>query len=336
MLKIITVNNVKEIITRLGIQNFFLELITELKKDFNRWPEFQKTPRLANHFNHGVIEIMPICDQEYYTFKYVNGHPYNPLQKKQTVIAMGLLAEVTTGYPLMISEMTLLTAFRTAATSALAASYLAKENAKSLGIIGTGAQAEFLILAHQIGQEISKIKFFDIDTKAMEKFSANLSGYNLQLEACQDVYSTIHDVDVIITATAARKRVHLLQNDWIKSGVHISGIGGDAPGKTEIDPAIIRRSKVVVEYYTQSIMEGEIQNLENPDIYAELWEIVSGNKRGRENDEEITFFDSVGFALEDYSVLKLIYRLAEQFNIGEYVNLIPQLDNPKDLFGLLK
>ena len=100
--------------------------------------------------SQGVIELMPICDDEYYAFKYVNGHPYNPQSNKLTVVAVGMLSQVKDGYPLMISEMTLLTALRTAGTSALAARYLAKPNSKVMAMIGTGSQSEFQVIAHHV------------------------------------------------------------------------------------------------------------------------------------------------------------------------------------------
>lgn len=335
MQKIITIDDLKEIINQLGINNFFSQLITELKKDFSRWQDFNKTPRMASHFPHGVIELMPIHDQDFYSFKYVNGHPKNPEQKTLTVVAMGVLAEVATGYPLIISEMTLLTAFRTAATAAIASSYLAKKNSKTVGIIGTGSQSEFLILAHQVALGIEKVKFFDIDPKAMKKFTHNLANTGLIFEQCDSALETIQDVDIIITAVAAKEQIHVIKDSWVKPGLHIAGMGGDCPGKTELDPAILQRSKIVVEYLPQTALEGEIQNLPIPSVYAELWELTSGKKPGRENDQEITLYDCVGFALEDFSALKLVHRLAKELRIGHQLDLIPDLEDPKNLFEII-
>lgn len=334
-MQLITIDHVKAIIKQVGIKNFFQQLIQELQHDFSRWNEFQKMPRVANHFKNGVIELMPICDNDYYTFKYVNGHPYNPALNKLNVVALGVLADVGSGYPLMISEMTLLTAFRTAATAALAARYLAKKNSHKLCIIGTGAQAEFLALAHQAALEIQTIYYFDIDPEAMTKFANNLQPYHFNLMPCKDAHSAVREADIIVTATAAKKKTHVLEDAWIQSGVHIGGIGGDCPGKTELEPALLSRSKIVVEYREQTTIEGEIQNLSPDAIYAELWEIVSGKKPGRLSNDEITLFDSVGFALEDYSILKLINRLANKYHLGEEIKLVPRMNNPKNLFSLI-
>lgn len=130
-----------------GIDHLLCRTIAQLREDFGRWHAFHKSPRHATHYPHGVIELMPCADDTYYAFKYVNGHPGNPQQGKLSVFGLGMLTDVASGYPLLLSEMTLLTAIRTAATAALAADYLARAESNRLGIIGTGAQAEFLILA---------------------------------------------------------------------------------------------------------------------------------------------------------------------------------------------
>ncbi len=334
MVRVLTIDHIREIIQRIGIEACFSQLIDVLRDDFSRWQDFEKMPRIAHHFKRGVIELMPICGKDYYAYKYVNGHPYNPKQNKLTVVATGMLSEVESGYPILISEMTILTALRTAATGALAATYLARKNSKTLGIIGTGSQSEFQALAFHIALGVNRIKYFDIDEKAMQKFADNLSAFHLTLIPCKDAQSTVENVDVVITMTADKKRSRILEDRWIRAGMHINGVGGDCPGKTELDPAILKRAKIVVEYLEQSRIEGEIQNLKDP-IYAELWQLTSQEKAGRESDDDITLFDAVGFALEDYTVLKYFYSLSEKMNIGELLPMIPSIDDPKNLFGLL-
>src|SRR3989344_3558550 len=142
-MKILTVDDLVKLITLHGFDNYIKDLMSMLRNDFSRWQEFTKMPRPAMHVPDGVLELMPICDNKYYSFKYVNCHPKNPDTGKQTVVATGQLSYVDTGYPLLFSEMTLLTALRTAAVSALAADLMARKDAKILNIIGTGAQSEF-------------------------------------------------------------------------------------------------------------------------------------------------------------------------------------------------
>ncbi|MCX7125995.1 MAG: ornithine cyclodeaminase [Gammaproteobacteria bacterium] len=334
MVKVITVSDIRKLINQIGIEHFFRELINSLEKEFSRWDRFDKSPRHAVHTHDGVIELMPIADDELYSFKYVNGHPNNAKQNKSTVVAVGLLSDVNNGYPLLLSEMTLLTALRTAATSALAAKYLAKKESRIIGIVGTGAQSEFQILAFKALFNIEAVKYFDIDPMAMKKFAANLKDQNFKLIACANAKEVIENCDIITTATAAKGHAQILMNEWVHAGVHINGIGGDCPGKTELDKAILPRAKIVVEYFPQSKIEGEIQQ-DDVEVYAELWELTSGKKIGRESDAEITLFDSVGFALEDFVILKLVRELSIKNNIGTEMDLIPDADDPKNLYGLV-
>lgn len=337
---LLEIATVKQLIIKLGIKKFFIRLCDTLQEDFAHWSEFEKSSRHAIYVENGVLELMPVSSKTLYSFKYVNGHPQNSANNKLTVVALGMLADVATGYPLMLSEMTVLTAIRTAATCALASRYLAKPKSKKLAIIGCGAQSEFQVLAHHALFELDEVHYFDLDSYAMQRFAQNLSHESFTLVAASSGREAIKDADIIVTATAAPGKNHVLEYSWLQPGQHICGIGGDSIGKTELDPEILKHSKVVVEYFPQTHHEGEIQNLGTEAkkyVYAELWQIVTKEKPGRENDTELTVFDDVGFALEDYSVLRLVYELAKQYQLGKKVDLIPEsLSDCKNLYGLLK
>src|SRR3990167_6063906 len=336
MVRVITVQDLRKLLKKLTLKTFMLKLIDQLRSDYARWGEFEKSPRHAIYLPDGVIELMPIADKEYYSFKYVNGHPNNPESQKLTVVAIGGLSSTKNGYPLLISEMTILTAIRTAVTSALASQYLAKKGAKKFGIIGTGAQSEFQTLAHFFALGTDEIFYFDIDAHAMEKFEQNLKPYGLQLHRCKDAQEVAKKSDLITTATAKKGHQKILHVDWVHNGCHINGIGGDAPGKTELEEALLKKCKIVIEQEMKSRVEGEIQQLHGNRIYAELWELAALKKKGRESDEEITLFDSVGFALEDYSALRLLYNLSIEHGIGEQLEMIPHPTDPKNLYGEIR
>jgi ornithine cyclodeaminase len=338
-MKVITVSDIAKLVKQHGFNQFILDLVKYIKDDFARWDEFDKSPRHAIHLSDGVIELMPIADKKYYTFKYVNGHPKNPISGKQTVVATGQLSDVANGYPLMFSEMTILTGFRTAATAIIATELLARQNSKTIALIGTGAQSEFQVLAHKLVRDITTVKYYDTDSDAMQKFAHNMQDSGLRLIACKNAEEAVRDSDIIIVCTACKDHVDVILDEWIKPGVHINGLGGDCPGKTELELPILFRSKVVVEYTPQSLIEGEIQRL-SPDmasevVYGELWELIVCKKPGRQNMDEITVFDSVGFALEDYSVLRLVYDLANKYDMEQELDLVPQLDDPKNLISIL-
>lgn len=339
-MQILSVEMFAELIKRHGFENYMTDLIKALRRDYGRWTEFTQMPRPAMHVPGGVLELMPICDDTYYTFKYVNCHPNNPLIGQQTVVATGQIARIDTGYPLMFSEMTLLTAFRTAATSALATDLMARKDAKVLAIIGTGAQSEFQVKGLQLVRDITEVRYFDTDPKAMDKFERNISESGLTLTRCVSTEEAVKEADIITVCTACKMHVDVIKSEWIKPGVHINGLGGDCPGKTELELSILPRSRVVVEYFEQSFIEGEIQRYDREEaeerVYAELYELVNGTKSGRESDDEITLFDSVGIALEDYSGLRLTYELMQQYDIGQKQNFTPVVDDPKDLLSALR
>lgn len=340
-MRVITIDDLAKIIQQHTFDQFVLDMIDYLYQDFYNWASFKKMPRPAIEVTDGVIEVMPIANNQYYTFKYVNGHPKNPAKNKLTVVATGQISDATNGYPLMFSEMTLLTAFRTAATAALATKLLARHDSKTIAIIGTGAQSEFQVLSQRLVRRITTVRYFDTDAKAMAKFANNINkrAPELILIPCNSAQDALNGADIITVCTAAKGHVKVIDNQWLNKGVHINSLGGDCPGKTELDPLILFNSKIVVEFLPQTKIEGEIQSLSEEEIkkvvHAELWQIIRKEKSARESDLDITLFQSVGFALEDFSTLRLVYDLALKYDIGQQLNLIPHLDDPKNLISLL-
>lgn len=332
---VLEIEDVKNLISKVGYKDFFLELIKTLEEDYSHWESFDKTPRVANHVDGGVIELMPISNDKLYSFKYVNGHPKNPAQNKMTVMATGQLSLTETGEPLMFSEMTLLTAFRTAANSAMAAKYLAKKDSHVLTLIGTGAQSEFQYLAFSYIFDLKEVRYYDTDPKAMEKFAKNMSQFDMKITPCSSSAEAVDGADIITTCTADKRYQTVLTNDMIKSPVFINGIGGDCPGKTEIEKELVENSTVVVEYLEQARIEGEIQQLSPDFTCTEIYEVIRGEKNLNVAIDGTILFDSIGFAIEDYSVLRLIYDLAKKNNVGKDMNFIPELDDVKNLFSLL-
>lgn len=332
---VLEIEDIKKLISKIGYKEFYLELIKTMEEDYSNWEDFDKTPRVANHVDGGVIELMPVSNDKLYSFKYVNGHPKNPDQNKLTVMATGQLSVTETGEPLMFSEMTLLTAFRTAANSAMAAKYLAKKDSKILSLIGTGAQSEFQYLAFSYIFDLQEIRYFDTDPKAMEKFAKNMAAYDIKITPCKDSYDATQNADIITTCTADKRYQTVLTPDMIKKDVFINGIGGDCPGKTEIAKEIVENSTVVVEFLEQAKIEGDIQQMPEDFTCTEIYEVIRGEKKLNVATHGTILFDSIGFALEDYSVLRLIYDLAKKNNVGKEMNLIPQLDDVKNLFSLL-
>jgi ornithine cyclodeaminase len=310
-------------------------LIDELDRDFRRWESFDKTPRVASHTPFGVIELMPTSDHETYGFKYVNGHPSNPARGYQTVTAFGVLAEVHNGYPTFLAEMTILTALRTAATSALAARALARPDSQVMAMIGTGSQAEFQALAFRTALGIDRLRVFDVDPDAVAKLARNLLPLGFTIEVAGSVAEALDGADVVTTCTADKARATVVADELVRPGMHLNAIGGDCPGKTELDPAILDRADVFVEYTPQTRIEGEIQAKPDDFPVTELWEVLTGRARGRTGAERITLFDSVGFAIEDFSALRYVRDQVAGTRFEQRIDLVADPDDPKDLFGLV-
>src|SRR5262252_4995658 len=174
MVDYIGVSDIQRLVHTIGARGFMARLAAEIEADYGRWPEFEKSARLASHSPLGVIELMPTCDGRLYSFKYVNGHPKNTAQGLLTVTAFGVLADVHTGYPLLLAEMTVSTALRTAAMSALAAQKLARPGSPVMALIGNGAQSEFQAIAFHRLLGIRELRLFDVDPLATAKLERNL------------------------------------------------------------------------------------------------------------------------------------------------------------------
>ena len=329
----VSVDHMMRLVRHIGIETLLTELAAEIEADFRRWPLFDKTPRVASHSDIGVIELMPTSDGQQYGFKYVNGHPGNMRQGLQTVTAFGVLADVATGYPVLMSEMTILTALRTAATSAMAAKWLAPRGAQTMALIGNGAQSEFQALAFKAICGLTEVRLYDIDPAATAKCAANLVGSGLEVVPCQTPEEAIQGAQIITTCTADKQLATILTDNMVGAGVHINAVGGDCPGKTELHSDILLRSGIFVEYPPQTRVEGEIQQLSPDHPVTELWEVISGTAPGRQDPSQVTLFDSVGFAIEDFSALRYIHRRMKGFS--QDLDMIADPDDPRDLFGMV-
>ena len=330
------------LVQRKGIESCLRGIADSIHADFLRWGAFDKSARVASHSRDGVIELMPIADGQTYAFKYVNGHPKNTRWGLPTVMAFGVLADVATGAPLLLSELTLTTALRTAAMSAVAARALARPGARTMALIGNGAQAEFQALAfyHLLG--VRTLQLFDTDSAATTKLVRNLQRLQLPglvLQPCASTQEAVRGSDIVTTVTADKRNATILTPPMIAPGMHLNAVGGDCPGKTELHPDILRRpdARVVVEFEPQSRIEGEIQQMPADFAVTEFAAVLRGQALGRTQAQDVTVFDSVGFALEDFAALRTLHQLLQTHpHLATPIDLIPQMDNPKDLFGVLQ
>ena len=337
MTTLLTTHDIATIVAANGLPVVLRRMEAAITAAFLRWNDFDKCARVASHSADGVIELMPVADAADYSFKYVNGHPKNTAAGLSTVMAFGVLADVSTGQPQLLSELTLTTAMRTAATSVMAARALARPGARTMALIGNGAQSEFQALAfhHLLG--ISHIRLFDTDPAASAKLLRHLCAVpGLRLTLCTSTAEAVHGADIVTTVTADKRQATIVTPDMLEPGMHLNAVGGDCPGKTELAPGVLAAAKVFVEYEPQSRVEGDVQQMPADFPVTELWRVLAGSVAGRSSTADVTVFDSVGFALEDHAALRLVREMALELRLGRPLDLIPALSDPKDLFSALE
>lgn len=340
MIDYIGVNDIQLLVQEVGLGVFIERLAKQIEADYARWPEFEKSARLASHSADGVIELMPISDGKLYAFKYVNGHPKNTAEGLLTVTAFGVLSAVDTGYPLLLSEMTVTTALRTAAMSALAGRWLARPDSQVMALIGNGSQSEFQAIGFHQMLGIREFRLYDVDSRATAKLVQNLQACSymsdVKIIRASSSADATNGADVITTVTADKRNAVIITPAMIVPGVHVNAVGGDCPGKTELHADIFARAdvRVVVEYESQSRIEGEIQQLAPDYPVTEFAQLVFRAEPGRRSTSDVTIFDSVGFALEDYSALRFLRSLLDEYpKFRRQIDLVPELEDSKNLYG---
>ncbi|MBS7626653.1 alanine dehydrogenase [Candidatus Bathyarchaeota archaeon] len=279
---------------------------------------------------NGDLRVMPayIESMDVSAVKVVNVHPDNRAFDLPTVMAIIILIDPKTGAPQAIMDGTEITAMRTGAAAGVATKYLSRRDAGRLGIVGAGAQGskqlDFIVNV----RNIVEVKVYDVREEAKANFiqKARQKYPELRVVAAESVEEAVRNQDIICTVTPSRKPI--VMNEWVDDGIHINAIGADAPGKEELDPAILKRAMIIVDDWEQALHSGEINVpvskglITRGDIHGELGEVIVGKKRGRAADKEITVFDSTGLAIQDATVAKLVYKKALEEGVGSWFEFL--------------
>ncbi|HLF18405.1 MAG TPA: alanine dehydrogenase [Candidatus Omnitrophota bacterium] len=258
--------------------------------------------------------------------KWVNVHPDNTSKGLPTVMAVMILSDPRTGFPLAIMDATYITNLRTGAAGAVAAKYLARKDSAVIGLVGCGEQAKTQLLALAQFFRIKEVKVWGNKREDIDRFLKTMKTSRYRMKGVPSVEACVRDCDIVVTTTPSRKP--LVQLRWLKKGVHINAIGADAKGKEELEPAILKKAKVVIDDWQQASHSGEInvpfsrKIISRRDIYAEIAQIALGRKKGRASKEEITVFDSTGLAIQDVAMAHLIFRLACKKRVGRSIDLL--------------
>ncbi len=307
------------LITRKDIEKVFnmKEAIEAVEHVFKLYGEnkVQMPPKVYLTFEKGDLRSMPayIPELNLAGVKNVNVHPSN--KGIPTVMATFTLVDTETGFPLAIMDATHITNMRTGAAGAIAAKYLSKEDSKTAGFIGTGIQAETQLQALMITRPgISKIFVFDADkNKSMDFAKKAEELYSINSVIAESIEEVGKNADIIATTTPVRTPI--VKATDIAEGTHINAIGADAEGKQELESSLIKKAKIVIDNWTQASHSGEINVpvsegvIKREDIYADIGEIASGKKPGRNNPNDITIFDSTGLAVQDLACAAKIYKI---------------------------
>jgi len=274
-------------------------------------------PKLYLNLPHcgGDFRAMPAYIDGVAGLKFVSVYPNNRMYGLPSVMATIILCDCTTGYPLAVMDGTHITNIRTGAAGGVAAKYLARKNSSVIGFIGAGVQARTQLMAiSEVLPRIEEVKVFDIQRDVSVKY-ANEMGAKLDLTVRPvERVEEATQADIVVTTTPSREPVVKRQD--IRPGTHINAIGADARGKQELESDLVKKAKVIVDNVEQATHSGEINVplsqgvIKVEEIYGTLGEVVASVKKGRENDEEITIFDSTGVAILDIVCAKLVYENA--------------------------
>ncbi len=280
-------------------------------------------PKVYLCFENGDLRAMPASIMGYAGVKWVNSHPENPVRGLPSVMAVLVLNDPTTGFPLAVMDATFLTSLRTGAAGGVAIKYLARKNSEIFGFVGCGKQARYQLLAAMEVCNVELVKAYDVNKRAEEKFREFCESLGVECEVQE--LEKVCDCDVLVTTTPSTKPI--VKNEFVAEGTHINAIGADAPGKQELEIEILKRAKIVVDDTHQALHGGEINVavsnglISEKDIHATLGEVAAGLKRGREGNE-ITIFDSTGLAIQDIAVAKIVYEKAIERSAGRRIRLV--------------
>ncbi len=282
----------------------------------------------------GDLRVMPSYLEriDVSAVKVVNSHPNNPsLYGLPTVMATIILIDPRNGAPLAVMGGAYITAMRTGAAGGIAAKHLARKDSKVIGLVGAGAQARTQLAALvSLYKELEEVRVWSRTKNTMETFTFEMKELHgeevTRIYTVDSVKKSVEGSDIVVTTTPSRKSI--VSDEWVSEGTHFNCIGADAPGKEEIDHAILKRAKIVVDDWEQSSHGGEINVplakglIKKEDVWGDICEIAAGLKAGRVSRDEVTVFTSTGMAIQDAVTAKIVYEKAISQNVGQFIQLV--------------
>jgi alanine dehydrogenase len=271
----------------------------------------------------GILLVMPCAMTESRALgtKLVSVYPGNPSRGLPTIGALYVLSDYETGFPVAVMDAGFITGLRTAAASAVATKYLAREDSTTLGIFGTGVQAEFHALAIPAVRPVERILVWGTSAEKSGRFAERMrERVDATVEAAESLEAAAA-ADIVVAGTTSPQP--LFAGSAIRAGAHVNGVGAHAPTTRELDAELVARSTVVVDTYEAAWAEAgdlllaiEEGAIGREHVVAEVGEIVLGKKPGRQRPDEVTIFKSCGVAFEDAVTASLALERARAQGVG--------------------
>ena len=306
------------LVTRSQIENVLnmrdcVSIVEEAFKLYGQG-QVQMPAKMYLYFDKGDLRCMPayIGSIGMSGVKNVNVHPLN--KSLPTVMATITLIDPDTGFPLAIMDGTYITNMRTGAAGAVAAKYLSRDDSKTAAFVGAGTQARTQLEGLLITRpNICEVTVYDAGGEKMKDFARVAKDkFNLDVRCSESVEDAVKNADIVTTTTPVREP--LVKAGYIRRGTHFNAFGADASGKEELDPEILKKSRIVIDNWEQASHSGEINVplskgiITRQDIYGDIGEIVTGKKPARQSAEQITVFDSTGLSIQDIAVAAEVYK----------------------------
>jgi alanine dehydrogenase len=291
------------------------EAVAAVEDAFRTYGEgrVQMPPKVYLTFEKGDLRCMPVYMPTLGAagVKNVNVHPAN--DDLPTVMATITLIDPDTGFPMALMDGTYLTSLRTGAAGGVAARHLAREDARVAAFVGAGRQAETQLAALLVTRpDIKRVLACDKGPGRAEEF-CRLCRERHGIEAqAADPAEVVRSADILTTVTPVRKPI--VRDEWVRPGTHINAIGADAPGKQELETAVLRRARIIIDNWDQASHSGEINvplgegAISREDLAGDIGELLTGRCEGRRSEGEVTVFDSTGLAIQDVSCAHGAYR----------------------------
>lgn len=281
-------------------------------------------PRQHISSEKGVTLIMPayLPERSEFGIKVVSVYDENPTLNLPRINAIVLVLDPSTGSPLAIMDGSSLTAIRTGAGGGLAAELLARKDAKTVGLFGAGVQARAQLQAVMAVRNITYVNLISRTHSSAQQLAAEISEWDdsPKVNLVSTPKEVVENADIVICATTSG--TPLFDGNDLTAGTHITAVGTFVPEKREVDTTTIRRAnRIVVDSKEDCLEEAGDLIIPNAEADAEIGEIVNGDKPGRESDDEITFFKSVGVAVQDAVSAAIVLKEAEEKELGAIVDM---------------